>query len=240
MRRSHKPIAILQHTVTAAPGMILAVLDQLGLAWRLYSLANEDMIPTAIDEFSGLISLGGAMSANDDLPWIQTEVALMLEAYNKNIPIAAHCLGAQILAKALGAVVRKNKYQELGWVELEAVNSLLVEEWFGVTDKVIVFQWHGETFDLPMQAVPLLSSEHCANQAYVLENKHIALQFHLEMTAELIEYWIRVNPSVIARELAAHNPAVMSKAQIRQCMDNYLFGMHQMLLHMYKRWAKNL
>ena len=241
MRQLSKPVAVIQHTPVGHPGALLPTLDQLNIPWQLISLPNGDVIPSNIDGFSGLITLGGAMSANDDLAWIQAEKALIREAYSKNIPISGHCLGSQIVSKALGASVNKNAQKEIGWLAIESVNKELVQDWFGVVENaVMVFQWHGDTFELPKGAVHVFSSAACKNQAYILNDIHIAMQFHLEMNPEVIDISLAANRGQICIDPDQKNRTVNTEDEIYQGITDYMLPMHKMLFHVYSRWSQNL
>ena len=198
-------------------------------------------LPSSIVHYSGLITMGGTMSANDCLPWLAQEQALIQAAYRAQIPIAGHCLGSQILSKALGATVRPNKHKEIGWHSLHPLDQTAAEHWFGPLDAApVVFQWHSDTFDLPPAATPLFSSAACKNQAYVLADRHVAIQFHLEMTPSLIEQTVVANEHVLPTLHSQFPCSVNTAAQLRAGIAKHVPAMHQMLLHMYTQWSKNL
>lgn len=235
-----KPVLIIQHTRVGHPGAVLPLLGQLGVTWVLVSLPNGDAIPDDITPYGGLVLMGGSMSANDELDWISTEIRLTQQAYALGVPIAGHCLGSQIMSKALGAQVRKNDYKEIGWQQVTPTDSSQVQAWFGdLNQSIRFFQWHGDTFDLPVGAELLLSSEACLNQAYVLEDKHIAMQFHLEMTPELVELFLEANGKELQREVQANSPFVNTTEQVMAGVQHYMPRMHEVLYAVYSRWVKN-
>jgi GMP synthase-like glutamine amidotransferase len=147
----------------------------------------------------GLIFLGGDMSANDDLDFIQAGIALIREAIAREIPVLGICLGAQLIAKALGARVYANPVAEIGWGAVrwtEAAGSM------GLRGSNAVFQWHRETFDLPAGAELLATSDVCRNQAFrAAGGRVLALQFHLEARPERIAAWIEQDRNSAHREL---------------------------------------
>ncbi len=240
MAHAKKPVLIIQHTPVGHPGAVLPLLDQLGVPWILVSLPAGDKIPDNITPYGGLIIMGGGMSANDDLDWIHTEIRLIQQAYALGVPIAGHCLGSQMMSKALGAQVRKNAHKEIGWQPVVPTDSSQVQSWFGdLTEAIHFFQWHGDTFELPLGAERLLSSEACLNQAYVLDDKHIAMQFHLEMNPELVKMSLEANGKELQRELEAGSPFVNTTAQIRAGVQHYMPRMHEALHAVYSRWVKN-
>lgn len=236
-----KPVLIIQHTQVAQPGLIVSVLKQLGLSWQILNLEQGELLPTSFVPYSGVVLLGGAVSANSTLSWIEPELDLLRQAYQLGLPIMAHCLGAQLLSKALGAQVSPSLETEIGWQQIDIENLRLSAHWFGVQQSPwTVFQWHGEMFSLPAQAQRIFSSPACPNQAYVLDDKHLALQFHLEITPDLIQGFIQNSGVRIAQERLLANPYVHTVEQIRLGWNQYKDSMQRALLHVYQRWAQNL
>ncbi|MDD5011192.1 MAG: type 1 glutamine amidotransferase [Phycisphaerae bacterium] len=139
----------------------------------------------SIESFDWLIIMGGAMSANDDAehPWLTAEKHFIKEAIGSGKVVIGVCLGAQLIAASLGAKVYKNKYREIGWFDLlptkEAKNTILADCF---AKKMDAFHWHGDTFDLPDSAIRLASSEACKNQGFIIDNRVVGFQFHLETT----------------------------------------------------------
>ena len=111
-------------------------------------------------------------------------------AVRKDIPVLGHCLGGQLLSKALGGSVRANPYKEIGWGEVRVCDNGIAREWLGELQAFDGFQWHGETFSIPPGATRVLENAHCANQAFAI-GKHFAMQCHVEMTEELIRAWVQ-------------------------------------------------
>jgi GMP synthase (glutamine-hydrolysing) len=131
------------------------------------------------------------MSANDDLPWIPHEIAAIQEAVHRGIPVLGICLGSQLIARALGARVYRNTEKEIGWFPLHWTSAAAADPLFhGFSDPQTVFQWHGETFDLPPGAQHLAYSAACRHQAFRVGNVY-GIQFHLEVTPPIIEDWLR-------------------------------------------------
>jgi len=130
-----------------------------------------------------LVVMGGPMSVNDEdqLPWLAPEKRFIRTAINSGKPVLGICLGAQLIASAMGAMVYRNSVKEIGWLPIQGV-STNDSPVFGFPPSVEVFHWHGETFDLPSGAIRLASSEGCENQAFQLGRSVIGLQFHLETT----------------------------------------------------------
>ena len=140
--------------------------------------------------YDGLIFMGGAMSVNDGLPYLEREARWIAQAMEAGRPVLGVCLGAQLIAKALGARVYRNPVKEIGWFEIELTGEGAADPLFaGAAQRETVFQWHGETFDLPPGARWLASSPACRHQAFRIGDSAYALQFHLEVTPEMIADW---------------------------------------------------
>ncbi|MHB8791660.1 MAG: type 1 glutamine amidotransferase [Desulfobulbaceae bacterium] len=138
--------------------------------------------PEAVDL---LVVMGGPMSVNDEdkFPWLVLEKQFVREVIESGKPVLGICLGAQIIAKAMGAKVFPNQQKEIGWFPIHPISSC-GDAGFSFPQSETVFHWHGETFDLPPGAIRLAKSEGCENQAFQLGKRVIGLQFHLETTPE--------------------------------------------------------
>jgi GMP synthase-like glutamine amidotransferase len=147
---------------------------------------------TAVPDVAGydaLIFLGGPMSVNDGLPYLESEMELIRQAVARRQPILGICLGAQLVARALGAAVGRNPTKEIGWYPLRFTEAAQTDPLFQGLPTETVFHWHGETFDLPPGAELLASSDLCRHQAFRVGEFVYALQFHLEVTPEIIADW---------------------------------------------------
>jgi len=231
-----KTIAIFRHTATEGPGYIANFLDQRHIPWQLIAIDAGDAVPQDAAAFSGLVFMGGPMSVNDDLPWIPKIEALIRDAVAKDVPLLGHCLGGQLISKALGAVVSRNPVKEIGWGGVKVSDNDIARSWFDSIQNFEAFHWHGETFSLPQGATHLLSSAHCANQAYAI-GKHLALQCHVEMTAEMIAVWCAAGADEIA---ASSSPAVQSASEIQQQMKDKLARLNSVAVQLYVRWVRGL
>jgi GMP synthase-like glutamine amidotransferase len=232
-----KPIAIFRHSPTEGSGYFAAFLNEHAIPWVLIRIDEGAAVPRNAQEYAGLVFMGGTMSVNDDLPWIPSMLALIRDAYAKDIPMLGHCLGGQLMSKALGGVVSKNPVKELGWDKTEVADNATAREWFGDFRDFDSFHWHGETFSLPPGAEHLLSSAHCANQAFAI-GKHLGLQCHVEMTGPMIREWCKVG----AAELAANagSPAVQSAQEMQTQMHDKLPELHRVATQLYRHWLHGL
>lgn len=232
-----KPVAIFRHFATEGPGYFATYLDRNGLPWTLVKLDEGEGVAPDPDSFSGLVFMGGPMSVNDDLPWIPPVLGLIREATARGVPVLGHCLGGQLLSKALGGEVTPASVKEIGWgaVELEDVPE--ARSWFGEQRRgFLSFHWHAETFTVPQGATRLLSSPWCRNQAFSL-GPHLGLQCHIEMTEDLVHTWCRSGAREIAR---SDSPAVQPVEAILQDLERRVTTLHQVADAAYGRWVERL
>jgi GMP synthase-like glutamine amidotransferase len=142
-----------------------------------------------IARYDALIFMGGPMSVNDPLAYLGLEMEFIRQAVARRQPILGVCLGSQLIARALGATVRRNPVKEIGWYELQFTLAAAADPLFAGLSRETVFHWHGETFDLPPGAELLASSALCVNQAFRIADHACGLQFHLEVTPAMIADW---------------------------------------------------
>src|SRR5450756_2866772 len=142
-----------------------------------------------VGRYDALIFMGGPMSVNDDLPFLRQEMDFIRQAIAQRQPILGICLGSQLIARAMGATVRRNAAKEIGWYGLQFTEAAAGDRLFDGLTMETVFHWHGETFDLPPGAELLASSGLCRNQAFRAGERVYGLQFHLEVTPRMIADW---------------------------------------------------
>ena len=170
--------------------------------------------------FDAIVAMGGPMSANDDaaLPWLTEEKALIAESVRAGVPYWGVCLGAQLLAASLGARVYPGPDPEVGLLPVQLTEEARADPVFGgAPDDLVTLQWHGDTFDLPVGAVRLASSPAYENQAFRFERAY-GVQFHLEVSAEMVRDWAEVPEYVssLERTLGAEAaPAFLSAIEER-------------------------
>ena len=232
-----KPVGIFRHFHTEGPGYFAIALERSQIPWRLVRVDAGEAVPEDPGMFSGIAFMGGPMSVNDALPWIDPVLRLIRSAVARDVPVIGHCLGGQLMAKALGGAVTMNPVKEIGWGEVDLVDSESTRRWFGDDlTRFTAFHWHGETFTNPQGAEAVLSNSYCANQGFVL-GKHIGMQCHVEMTVELIESWCRSG----AREIAeSASPAVQAASEIERDLDRRLANLHAVADRIYARWMEGL
>jgi GMP synthase-like glutamine amidotransferase len=232
-----QPVAIFRHWPTEGPGYFATYLESADIPWRLVALDAGEPVPSRAGDFSGIVFMGGPMSVNDDLPWIAAVLNLIRSAVAADVPVLGHCLGGQLMAKALGGSVRRNPVKEIGWVEVEVSDNSTARDWFGPDLACFeAFHWHGETFTIPPGAVRVMSNRNCENQGFSL-GRHLAMQCHVEMTRELITSWCESGVVEIA---ASTSPAVQKPDQILSGMDARIASLRAVATRLYDRWTRNL
>ncbi|HUO44576.1 MAG TPA: type 1 glutamine amidotransferase [Burkholderiales bacterium] len=231
-----KPVAVFRHTPTEGPGYFATYLDTHRIPWRLIAVDAGETVPADPRAFSGLVFMGGPMSVNDDLPWIAPALQLIRDAVTADVPVLGHCLGSQLMSKALGGAVTRNRVKEIGWGEVRIPDHPAARQWFGDVPAFVAFHWHGETFSLPSGAERMLTNGNCDNQAFAL-GKHLGMQCHIEMTPQLIASWCDNG----AREIAeSDSPAVQSAAEIENAIGRHLPALHHVANTVYGRWVRGL
>jgi GMP synthase (glutamine-hydrolysing) len=182
-------ILVCRHSPSEHLGLLEATLSQ-SVYHYYYTDLYENINPLDdIPDYKALIILGGAASANDPLPHLHREYAILAEALELRKPVLGICLGAQMLAKAIGGAVGPAGQAEIGWHPVEATREAGTDRLFFDFGRRIVFHWHKECIDLPPDAVRLASSEACLNQAFRYRDFAWGIQFHPEVTPAMIARW---------------------------------------------------
>ncbi len=190
MAIADEPILVFRHVPFEHLGLIAPALAERNLAFRYVDLFENPDVRLPWREAPGLIVMGGPMSANDDLPFLRREMAIIEAAAAMGKPVLGVCLGAQLIARAAGARVYRNPVKEIGWAPVHWTAAARTDPLFAELEgPETVFHWHGETFDLPSGAEWLAYTEACRNQAFRLGRHVWGLQFHLEVTPEMIAEW---------------------------------------------------
>lgn len=152
---------------------------------------QQESLPS-LDSFDGLIVMGGPMGVYDEItyPWLKSEKHFLKEVIATDKFVLGICLGAQLLADAIGAKVYRNAEKEIGWWPIHVHDA--ARSYFPASPaELFVFQWHGDTFDIPAGAIPLAESSACNNQGFVFADRVYALQFHLEVTSTEVQRLIQ-------------------------------------------------
>jgi GMP synthase (glutamine-hydrolysing) len=182
-------VLIFRHVPFEGAGLLESVLGDRGIGFDYADLYASDAPDVKPERYTALVFMGGPMSVNDDLAYLRREEEYIREAVANDVPVLGICLGSQLIAKALGATVWRNSSKEIGWFGLRFTPAAGADPLFDGLQAETVFHWHGETFDLPDRAVLLASSDLCRNQAFRVGDRVYGMQFHLEVTPEMIADW---------------------------------------------------
>jgi GMP synthase-like glutamine amidotransferase len=238
MSASIKPVGIFRHSITDGPGYFATFLDSRRIPWQLIKLDEGAPVPVDPRAFSGLGFMGGPMSVNDDLPWIAPALALIRKAVETGVPVIGHCLGGQLMSKALGGAVSRNPVKEIGWGRVDVLPDDAAQRWLGDVTSFESFHWHGESFTLPPGATCIARSEYCANQLFLL-GKNIGMQCHIEITPALIAAWCADWEQEV-QSLASHTPSVQTPEQMLAKVEDKTAALHRVADRIYRQWISAL
>ncbi|PAF17108.1 GMP synthase [Terribacillus saccharophilus] len=202
-------IDVLQHVPFEDLAAIKDWGEDRGHSFRVHHLYDKAVLPDAQD-ITLLIILGGPMSANDADYWIEEERKLIRQLIDLQKPLFGICLGAQQIAKALGATVFQGEQKEVGWHPIQTVTT----HFPFIPDKMTVFHWHGEQFSLPHGAIRLFGNEVCENQGFIYRDNVIGLQFHFETTRESMEKLIVHDKDYVDDGMFVQSEEVMKTSEL--------------------------
>lgn len=229
-----KPVLVFRHIACEGPGYLADFLADRNIPCEIIRVDEGEAIPVNPDNVSGLVFMGGPMSVNDDLPWIHAELDLIRKAHEQYIPILGHCLGGQLISKALGGKVGRNKVIEIGWFPVE--RAMGSPAWLDNLDfDTEIFHWHGETFTLPDHAVPLFGNRYCINQGYELNNT-CALQCHVEMTTEAVPEWLEFYKN----DMPPPGESVQSGNEMLRNIEQRVASLQKFAEIIYTQWIKGI
>lgn len=228
------PVRIFRHISCEGPGYFAEVLNNYNIPFELVCIDKGESPSAEIDNVSALVFMGGPMSVNDDLPWIRQELAIIEKAFSKNLPVLGHCLGGQLISKALGGTVSANPVKEIGWLPVQKIINDISSDWLSeFKDDTNLFHWHGETFSIPDGATTILKSQYCAHQGFVINNT-LALQCHVEMTAPMVTEWA----DLYKDELASPSETIQSPDDMVYELDKKVADLQQVANGLYRRWLR--
>ncbi len=244
-----KPLRIFHHQVCEPPAYLCTYLERRGIPFEIICIHEKQKVPGDLEDISGLIFMGGQGSVNDDKGWISQELALIVKADRRNIPILGVCFGAQLISKALGGSVYPGEDMEIGWHKIEAIkttinttnnatmdsgdaNAQSENPWLtGLPVAFDAFQWHAHTFTVPPDATQLWRS-HCYQQQGFARGNVLAMQFHLEVTVDSI---LELSQHY-AGDLSHPSDCVRSVAQLTDNLLARTDQLHQVADQIYERW----
>lgn len=196
-----KPILVIeQELLLEGVGLLGERLAASGLPWRRLRAWTDDLSGLRARDFAGIVPLGGSAHAweEDRCPHLREERRLLGEALEADVPVLGICLGAQVLARALGAEVTPGPAHEIGWLDVKPTPEASADPLFAhLTAPVSVYQWHVDGFELPPEATRLASSDRYPNQAFRYGSAW-GVQFHPEVDLATFEVWIANHPGAAA------------------------------------------
>lgn len=233
-----RKILVFQHVAHELLGTLNPLLKDSGFRIRYVNFDRDPAARPSLDGYFGLVVLGGPMSVDqvDLYPFLAVEVELVAEALQRGMPVLGICLGAQLLARALGADVRPHHSKEIGWYQINPTAAGADDPVFaGMSDTEHIFQWHGDTFDIPSGAVHLASSPDCENQAFRYGDTAYGFQFHLEVDRPMVERWLTVPHN--RQEITDLNGAI-DPEQIRSDTLQHIDKLQRLSDDTFSRWIK--
>lgn len=190
-------VLVLKHVASEGPGTLKEGFERAGCQVEELNLYEGEGLPDA-DGYSVVVSMGGPMNVYEDqkYPFLKEESDFLRDAIEKGKPVLGICLGGQMIARACGAEVRKAEVEEIGWYPVHITTGGRADEMFwDFPSQLQVFQWHGDTFEVPEGGKLLFKAPLCKNQAFRYGNAY-ALQFHLEVTEGLLRDWFEGSPKL--------------------------------------------
>ncbi|MDH3637341.1 MAG: type 1 glutamine amidotransferase [Gammaproteobacteria bacterium] len=222
------PILIFRHIACEGPGYLGQYLDRRHLPYRVVKVDSGESIPPSIDRVGGLVFMGGPMSVNDSLPWIDACLELIRVAHDRRLPVLGHCLGSQLIAAALGGTVGANPVKEIGWLPVRRCTGVD----HGVLPRQFdAFHWHSETFTLPAGAIHLFKSDACRHQGFQIGNT-LALQFHIEIQKDMVGEWA----DLYANDLRDPGDTVQSRSELTRDLDARITAVNRIADAVYDHW----
>jgi GMP synthase (glutamine-hydrolysing) len=228
------PVLILQHQVPERPAYLTTWLNQHGIVYETRSAGAGEEFPSSIEPYAALAVMGGGMSANDALVSNRQAEILILQAMRLDRPVIGHCLGGQLMTRALGGEIAQSLQPEIGWQPIRYDDTDLVTHWFGADPTPCVIQWHYEAFSVPAGATRLATSAACPNQAWAL-GPHLAMQFHIEMDANKAQEWAADEDPKWAQARELYE-TVQDSAAILAGIEPWLTRHQATADHIYRRW----
>ncbi|MFN5156863.1 MAG: type 1 glutamine amidotransferase [Betaproteobacteria bacterium] len=233
-----KPVLVLQHLPDDGPAFLATWLAAQGRAVDLRHTAAGDDYPERIDGFGALAVLGGEWGANDDRPSLRRAELLIRQAVAAGVPVLGHCLGGQLMARALGAPVAASAAPQRGWPPVRRRDTPVSHAWFGAGQgEPVLFQWHRDAFGLPPGAESLAHSPACPHQAFAL-GPHLAMQFHVEVDEAKLRAWAAEAESEPAAGAASAAPTWHDAAALRAGTQRHLAASQALAGRVYARWLR--
>lgn len=219
-------ILCLKHIAFEGPGMIAVWAQQNGHSLDIHLASSKGSLPS-MESFDFLLIMGGPMSTYEDAryPWLSREKSYIRSAIAQKKLVLGICLGAQLIAHTLGAKVQSAPHKEIGWFPI--LRDPDCPEALQIPDRMPVFHWHGDQFELPNGARRIAASEACPNQGFLYRSHVLALQCHLEITRE----GITLLSTACSNELV-DGPYIQDAATLQSTVAGDFDTMHQILFQL--------
>ena len=233
-------ILVLQHHPEEGLGSLHNILVAQGHRTEVHRLDLGVPVPDDLADYGALIIMGGPMSVHDTdrYPWLLNEQQIIRRAVGEELPVLGHCLGGQLIAQAMGGQVIPNPDgPEIGWWPVTKTPEAMSSAWLaGLPDSFTLFHWHGETFFPPSGAVPLLASDLCAQQAFAIGKRCLALQGHPEVTPATVQAWTET----MADDLQQTGAGVQRRRNIHEHLEHKCEELLDKARAIYRPWLEQL
>jgi GMP synthase-like glutamine amidotransferase len=231
-----KPLRIFRHLTTGSLGYLETFLEKNNLSYEVICIDAGVTIPMGLDDISGLVFMGAAVSVNDPLSWMEQELELIGKAIEHDVPVMGICFGAQLMSRALAGEVVRAPGMAIGWHQIKVVSPQAVAPWLAhLPASFDAFQWHADTFSIPPGASPLFHGGCSHHQGFVYGD-HLAMQFHLEMTEEMIRGWIKKYGSDLQRS----SSCVQAQHTFTDQLQARLIDLHHIADQIYGGWLSRI
>ena len=229
-----RPVAILQHQLPENAAYLTTWLERHRVDYVIFNAGADEEFPTSIEPYAALAVMGGGISANDALLSNRQAEILILQAMRLDRPVIGHCLGGQLMSRALGAAVTASPQPEIGWQPIQYENLDVAREWFGDAPTNTVAHWHYESFSIPAGAVRVATSDACPNQAWAM-GPHLAMQFHIEITETKMQSWVAEDDAKWAESRSLYE-TVQDKISMLAGLPYHLAQHQTTADSIYKKW----
>ena len=212
MKTDIKKIILFRHESWIEAPHLTNLLYEIGIDYEIIKVDSGDAIPKNIaEDIAGLVFLGGTMSVNSSLSWIDDELNLIKIARKKGIPVLGHCFGSQLISKALGGHVIPMKTKEIGWHPINFMDNEVAVEWQEkIPNGIEIMLWHHEEFSIPPGASPLYTTPNCKNQAFIIDNI-MATVAHIELSESMLLDWL----DIYGYDIDSNRESIQTVAQIK-------------------------
>ena len=228
------PVLILQHQLPENAAYLTTWLERHRIDYQIFNAGADEEFPASIEPYAALAVMGGGMSANDPLLSNRQAEILILQAMRLDRPVIGHCLGGQLMSRALGATITASPAPEIGWQPIDYENLTVAREWFGDMPTNTVAQWHYESFEIPEGATRVATSAACPNQAWAM-GPHLAMQFHIEIDEDKMTRWVSEEDAKWTTSQQLYK-TVQDKIEMLAGLPYYL-GQHQATAdRIYRKW----